>query len=69
MNPTIYDVYQFFCHIGRYGEHKKIATYNNETDAKKRVDQIWSTGQTGSYKLREVLRWVLTMTNLKTYPH
>tara|TARA_R110000782_G_scaffold184722_2_gene275064 strand:+ start:10921 stop:11094 length:174 start_codon:yes stop_codon:yes gene_type:complete len=51
-----YDVYQFFYHIGRYGEHKRVATFNNETDAKRRVDQIWSTGHTGSYKLREVVR-------------
>jgi len=50
----VYDVYQFFYHIGRYGEHKKVGTFNNETDAKRRVDQIWSTGSTGSYKTREV---------------
>ena len=51
---TLYDVYQFFYHIGRYGEHKRIATYNNKSDAKRRVDQIWSTGHTGSYKIRQV---------------
>tara|TARA_R100001510_G_C7510954_1_gene110635 strand:+ start:435 stop:596 length:162 start_codon:yes stop_codon:yes gene_type:complete len=51
---TVYDVYQFFFHIGRYGDHKKIATYKNESDAQRRVDQIWSTGQTASYKPREV---------------
>ena len=54
MNTTVYDVYQYFPHIGRYGEHKKIATYNKKSDAEKRVDQIWSTGQTASYKSREV---------------
>jgi len=54
MNNTVYDVYQFFFHIGRYGEHKKIATYNKKSDAERRVDQIWSTGQTASYKSREV---------------
>ena len=51
---TVYDVYQFFFHIGRYGEHKKIATYNKKYDAERRVDQIWSTGQTASIKTREV---------------
>ena len=54
MNPTIYDVYQFFYHLGKYGEHKKIATYNNKSDAVRRVERIWSNGHTGSYKLREV---------------
>jgi len=54
MNSIVYDVYQFFYHIGRYGEHKRIATFNNELDAQRRVDQIWSTGQTASYKPREV---------------
>lgn len=33
---------------------KRIATFNNEADAKRRVDQIWSTGQTASIKPREV---------------
>ena len=56
MNPIVYDVYQFFFHIGRYGEHKRVATFNNELDAQRRVDEIWSTGQTGSYKTREVVR-------------
>ena len=32
------------------------ATYNNKSDAVRRVDQIWSNGHTGSYKLREVAR-------------
>jgi hypothetical protein len=54
MKTTVYDVYQYFPHIGRYGEHKKIATYNKKTDAERRVDQIWSTGQTASYEKREV---------------
>ena len=54
MNATVYDVYQYFPHIGRYGEHKKIATYNKKLDAERRVDQIWSTGQTASYEKREV---------------
>ena len=54
MNNTVYDVYQFFFHIGRYGEHKKIATYNKKTDAERRVDQIWSTGQTATLETREV---------------
>ena len=45
MNPIVYDVYQFFFHIGRYGEHKRVATFNNELDAQRRVDQIWSTGE------------------------
>jgi hypothetical protein len=57
MNKTnMYDVYQFFFHIGRYGEHKRVATFNNEADAKKRVDEIWSRGLTGSYKTREVIK-------------
>jgi hypothetical protein len=51
---TVYDVYQFFFHIGRYGDHKRIATFNNKADAQRRVDQIWSTGRTASIKTREV---------------
>ena len=54
MKTIVYDVYQYFAHIGRYGEHKKIATYNKKSDAERRVDQIWSTGQTASIKPREV---------------
>ena len=54
MNTIVYDVYQFFLHIGRYGEHKKIATYNKKSDAERRVDQIWSTGQTATLEQREV---------------
>tara|TARA_B100001287_G_scaffold238907_1_gene212573 strand:+ start:46 stop:222 length:177 start_codon:yes stop_codon:yes gene_type:complete len=54
MKTTVYDVYQYFAHIGRYGEHKKIATYNKEADAKRRVDEIWATGHTASYEPREV---------------
>ena len=51
---TVYDVYQFFFHIGRYGDHRRIATFNNKADAQRRVDQIWSTGRTASIKTREV---------------
>jgi len=51
---TVYDVYQFFFHIGRYGDHKRIATFKNKADAQRRVDQIWSTGRTASIKTREV---------------
>lgn len=54
MNTTVYDVYQYFAHIGRYGEHKKIATYNRESDAKRRVDRVWASGQTASYEPRKV---------------
>ncbi len=54
MNTTVYDVYQYFPHIGRYGEHKKIATYNKESWALDRVNRIWQNGQTASYEKREV---------------
>lgn len=50
----VYDVYQFFYHVGRYGEHKRIATYPNEADAIRKVDEIWYSGRTASYKTREV---------------
>ena len=53
---NMFDVYQWFPHIGRYGDHKVVATYRNEEDAKKRVDEIWSHGLTGSYKTREVIK-------------
>lgn len=51
---NMYDVYQWFPHIGRYGEHKVVATYRNEEDAKGKVQRILTRGITSSYKPRSL---------------
>lgn len=51
---TIYEVYQWFPCIGRYGEHVKIAQYRSEEDAKARVSRIHELGITASYREKVV---------------
>ena len=45
-----YEVYVWFPHIGRYGEHKLVRTFDNLVDAKNRVKSYLDNNMTSHYK-------------------
>tara|TARA_Y100000004_G_scaffold167966_1_gene200945 strand:+ start:277 stop:438 length:162 start_codon:yes stop_codon:yes gene_type:complete len=46
-----YQVYIWFPHIGRYGEHKLVRTFDNLKDAKNRVKLNLDNNLTSHYKV------------------
>ena len=45
-----YEVYVWFPHIGRYGEHKLVRTFDNLLDAQNRVKCYLDNNITSHYK-------------------